>query len=1534
MKKNLLLFVLFLSLAKVWAQSEPSTYFNLYVPPNNDAVKRNVALIVTAIADSTVFTIEDDAMDNDSDDNVSGMLMAGQSYILYIKDNGINDDAQYASGGVLTRDGDYFIIKSSQLIYASMSTDSDWEHDFVPSTNKKSVGQKFIVYSPKVTSSLRDLNVFAYADSTTISIYKISTIPTTQTGYTNINWDTKQLVVQQNLKPGQDIIHYFTNGRDIMETGATYLIESNKDVSVQYGALWGNARDGGAYVPSLNGSASGELFYFAVPYQTNGEQEIRMFSWDDNNTVRLEYYSNNTWLTLSSKVLNKLGVTDWVGKQNGNATYPTVFRVTCNAGKRVSVMEANWMETGATNTSDMSTMLSSESGTSSGTKFVAYMLPPSKENNVINPFTKTFFIDNITHFYLYAGNKNTTVTIKDVKTNGLVLNKTYAIKAGRYADAFFTMNEWKSIYNGTGAATGAERPYVIIEATEHISVLSINFNDNWLNYFGTSLPQSFEQLGSVSKPTVQPGEQITFISKIDVDATDTIKNANIAVTIGSGLIPINTTLYNNGSKVEVGNITSTENESTAHFTSVNKINPNDNYEIQTKAQVSPNYNNGKPIPNEAILNTETTVSGNVNGEFQQSVFCQGIKNNSSNTSLLMFSNCHTSTVGNGNNNSWNASWIDYNQDGWEDLFIPSKEGNAKNQLYKNNGNGSFTAVSSNTIVDAKAKTAAAVWGDVNNDGYPEVLLVNATLQKTSLYLNSNGQFAPIANSGIDIDPQYFHGAAFADFDNDGYLDIIITNFFETRFHQLYKNNGNNTFTRITNTPITTVTERAMAPILADYNNDGLVDLFIPNGDNKANSLFKNKGSFQFEQILTGDIVADKKNSVGAAWGDYNNDGFMDLVVVNASNQKNDLYKNNGNGSFSKQTNSIVSNEGGQSHSASWVDVNNDGFLDLYITNDIGSSMLYLNDKKGGFNCKIDELVSGQTGKAFGAAWADYNKDGQMDVAIATHTTGATRFFCNNGNANKWIGFNLQGTFSNKMAIGATVSVKCNGTWQHRQLLPVTGFGSQNSPKLHFGLGTATAVDSVLIKWPSGINQIVTSYKINSYNSVIETGGKKVLGVVFNDVNNNGLKEVNEELIPNVRFQINDSKNICATDHEGSFITRTTQKQMSISILDNQWLLAPKYATFAVNADSVMVAIPLVAVLTGYDLETNFATTAWRRGFKNETILQVKNKGTSNACNVHLEMAYPTHLFIKSASSSYTANGNNKFEWLIDTLQAGEVKSIAIVDSVGLNAVTGQILELSAKTWAKGTDIDTTNNHTKEQIEIVGAIDPNDILVSPKGDGEAGYINNSQWLTYTIRFENIGTYAATYVFLENQLPLGLDKSTFQVLSSSHSYTYSLNAEGLLKVNYIDINLPTLASDSLKAQGYFKYKIRPFSNIQGGTELPNSARIKFDFETEIPTNEVMNTIKYNGNNAFKNLIIYPNPATDKISVMLDKEYFKTDNPLRISNWSVLEPSGREVLTGEVNNDMYVNIDVEKLKPGIYIIKAKDISGFSYSGRLVKQ
>lgn len=1521
-----------------FGQSEPSTYFNVFVPPNNDAVKRNVALVITALSDSTHFTITDDSLDGDSDDNVKGMLHAGQSYILYIKDNGINDDALYASGGKLTRDGDYFIIQSDKLVFASMTTDSDWEHDFLPSVNKKTVGQKFYAYAAKVTSSPRDLNVFAYEDSTSVSVYRISGTQTSQTGYTNIDQVNKKLVFNRTLNLGQDIIHLFTDGRDIMETGHTYLIEANKNISVQHGALWGNARDGGAYVPSSNGSGSGELFYFAVPYQQNGEQEIRIVSWDKSNKVELSRYDKGKWTAMKSWTLNELEPADWVGAQDRNATFPTVFRVSCSSGKRVSVMEANWMETGSTTTSDMSTMLSSESGSSSGKRFLAYMLPPGLQNNVVNPFTGKTFGGSMSHFYLFAGNKKTTVTVKDAKTNGKTLSRTYQIDSGRYADAAFSISDWQSIYNGNGRPTGSDRPYVIIEATEHIAVLSTNFNDNWLNHFGSSLPTNISQKTSLSSPVAIPGDSVTLTTQILTDTGKTIKNACLEVKIASGLIPLESKLICSGKTKEIGNIQTSPDGSKVRFDSIPSIQTKDKYEIETKVIVSSTDNRGRPIPNETVLSLETVVSGTVDNEFQQSYITRGVKNNSANTSKLLYDACQLGNQKPANNDSWNPSWADYDGDGDEDLFIPTKSVKEKNELYRNNGNGTFTKILSHPLVNEMTQNVAAVWADVDNDGRLDVFLVNTALHRSKLFSNEGkGEFSENTKSGIEPHPQYFHGAAFADFDNDGFSDLVITNFFQTHFHKLYRNNGDNTFSAVTNTPVTMESERAMAPILSDYNNDGLVDIFIPNGNDRPNSLFRNLGNFQFEKVRDSVLDADAKNSVGAAWGDYNNDGFQDLLVLNASGQNEDLYRNLGNGSFEKVDSSLIAIQGGDSHGAAWMDANNDGWLDLVITNDQGFSHLYLNNKKGGFARQQLELVSGNLGKAFGVAVGDPDKDGNLDLAVSTHTDGDTRLFCHNGNSGRnWIGFQLQGTASNKQALGARIAIYANGSWQYRQHLPVSGFGSQNTQLVHFGLESAKKVDSVVVFWPSGFVQQVGKFKTGCYNPVLEEDGKIVTGMVYHDTNNNSRHDSGEAKLSNIRLAFNQGSINLASDDSGAFRFRTGEEVITLALLQSHWKVDASMSkhSFDPKSDSLHLEIPLQAVNPGYDLSIAYINTPWRRGFENESVLRVENLGTEDAKKVFIELHMPKETYVNGASMKYDNPSGKEFRWEIGTLKAGEVVQILVADSTGLKAKIGQLLTVSAFAYASGKDLDPMNDSMAAEVEIVGAIDPNDILVSPRGDGPLGYIHKEQWLTYTIRFENIGTYKATYVFLNNQLPAGLDPASFEVVSSSHPYTYQIAENGLLRVSYRNIDLPAAVDDSVGAHGYFMYKIKPRETISGGTQIANLATIQFDFEEPITTNTVINTIKKTGSNEVQNLKLFPNPSGEWVYAVVDEAYYTVTAPRTIAWWTVLTTNGESILEGRGNAEPIVRIDLSSLSAGNYIVRVADDTGKTYAGRLIKR
>jgi uncharacterized repeat protein (TIGR01451 family) len=1514
------------------ATGEPSTYFNIFVPPNNDNVQRNVCLVVTAIYDSTYFSIVDDGMDGDTDDSKTGMLNAGQSYILYIKDNGINDDAKYASGGTLKQDGDYFIITSDKLMYASQSTNSDWQHDWVPATNKTGIGEKFIIYAPQITSSNRDLNVFAYQDSTQITVRKISTSANLTTGYTNVDMNSTDIVVQKSLNVGQDLIYANSEGRNLMTSGHTYVVESDKPITLQYGSLIVNERDGGGYVPSSTGNSSGNLFYFGVPYQsgTNGEQEIRIVSSSNTNSITLERYSAGTWLAVKSWTANANTAVDWVGRNNGNVNYPTVFRITCSTGKKVTVFEANWLETGNPGTSDIGTMCSSLDGNSSGEDFIVYLAPPGNEQNVRNPFGDTLFKQQLTHAYLFAFNDTCHVTVKDLFSNGVDLNRTYTIMPGKYVDCFLTLTQWKSIYNGTGTiAGGAERPYISIHSDNPISVMNTNFNDNWMMYFGSSLMQSFSQTSSTSKETAVSGDTISITSKLVFTNQSNIDSVAVKVVVGSGLRVISSQLSDNTSGTVVdGNVASNNNQSIITFPTQDTLVSTHDYNITTSVVPQVMYNNGNLVTANTVVGVETIITGKIDGITQQSSASSGLKIQSNNTSNLIFS---LATFNADLTNSWSASIVDADNDGWEDIFVTDKDLNKPNLFYKNAGGNVFTKLTPNKLCTDLASSVCSSWADFSNDGKRDIFVVNNTRKFNSLLINNgnlNFQSAPTGN--LTNHAGYFHSGSFADYDNDGWLDIFVSNFMPTRFNELYHNNGNGTFTQQFNNPIAMESFRSLGATWADYDNDGDQDLFVPNGDNNKNSFFINNGNAKFTKASNLNICNDLGNSVGSCWGDVNNDGWLDLFVANASNQNNFLYINNKLGGFTKIVTGEVVTNGGHSHGCSFADIDNDMDLDLYVTNDIGIKFLYMNDGTGNFTRKTDEVVEANYGKSMGHSWFDADKDGDLDLFVATHSGQKNYFFTNNGNANSWVNIKLVGNISNKDAIGARVSVKAGGVWQCREVNAQSGIGGQSSVRCHFGLGVNTIIDSIVIKWPSGLKHYIANESINSFKTINEPSGATLNGIVYFDKNNNCVKDANENYVGNIKIEVDGNQNYISNT-AGQFSASVISGTHTINVSSQgYWISTCTSQIISVNSvtDVLTVNVPVTSTVIGSDISVNLAATAMRRGFKNQVELVAENIGTETSYRVTLQLNLLAGMSITKASPAYSSKTNSTYTWMIDSILPGQTAAISVLDSVHLSKKIGESLTLVLS--ANGdNDVDLTNNSITKTYEVVGAIDPNDLLVSPIGEGTEGFVKRDTKLTYTIRFQNVGNYAAENVYIENQIPEGLDLEKISQVISSHHFNYKLSNEGLLSVWFNGINLPDSASNQSLSNGFISFTLPINKNCIAGYKLISQASIKFDFEDAILTNKVINTITHQ--NASEVLLAYPIPAQEVLNLKLLSAGEKYQSGNKLASVSLYNFQGS--LIRECNSYEGINsINVSSYSSGIYFVIAKDMFGNSYSKKII--
>jgi uncharacterized delta-60 repeat protein len=432
-------------------------------------------------------------------------------------------------------------------------------------------------------------------------------------------------------------------------------------------------------------------------------------------------------------------------------------------------------------------------------------------------------------------------------------------------------------------------------------------------------------------------------------------------------------------------------------------------------------------------------------------------------------------------NSFGCAWGDYDNDGDLDLFA-ANSADENNFLYTNNGDNSFTKVTTGAMVADGGNSYGCAWGDYDNDGDLDLFVINHG-QNNFLYTNNGaGSFTKVTTGAVVTDEGYSRGCAWGDYDNDGDLDLFVLNNNHNNF--LYANNGAGSFTKVTSGTVVEDAGDSRSCAWGDFDNDGDLDLFITNYD-LDNCLYENNGDGSFTKVTSGAVVTDGGPSIDCAWGDFDNDGDLDLFVANYS-QDNFLYTNNGDGSFTKVTSGAVVTDGGPSFGCAWGDYDNDGDLDLFAANYQQNNFLYTNNGAGSFTKVTSGVVVTDGGASFGCAWGDYDNDGDLDLFVANHFQN-NLLFMNNGNSNNWIDIECVGAASNISSIGTNVKVNAlidgNPVWQMREISG--GTFSQDSLNAEFGLGDATIVDEIRIEWPSGQVQTLTDVAVNQFLVVNE-----------------------------------------------------------------------------------------------------------------------------------------------------------------------------------------------------------------------------------------------------------------------------------------------------------------------------------------------------------------------------------------------------------------------------------------------------------------
>ncbi len=487
-----------------------------------------------------------------------------------------------------------------------------------------------------------------------------------------------------------------------------------------------------------------------------------------------------------------------------------------------------------------------------------------------------------------------------------------------------------------------------------------------------------------------------------------------------------------------------------------------------------------------------------------------------NLNAQFFSKITTGPLVNTAGDSRSVNWVDVNNDGWVDCFISNgPAAGQNNMLYINNNGTGFTALVNDSIVSDKKPSDGASFADCDNDGDMDGFVVNWYNVNNMFYLNNgSGTFTKIDTGKIVNDAGYSETAAWGDYDKDGSVDVYVTNSGGGGKEFLYHNNGANNFTKITVGPAVNDPPLSRSVNWTDIDGDNDLDLFLTNEVNQNESIFRNDGGGTFVKLTGGPLLTNTGNTMSGSWGDMDNDGDLDVFLAN-DQSFNALFRNNGAFSFTKITTDTVVKTPSRSFSSAWSDIDNDGDLDLFVTNSFGTTkkqlnFFYLNTGSGSFVRNTTDIIANDSAWSYGCAFADYDNDGFEDLAVATCRFNSVDhpdlLYHNNTNSNNWVTVKLIGTVSNRAAIGAKIRVKAiiggNPVWQMREVSSQTSYCGQNDIRAHFGLGNATGIDSIKIEWPLGLVEYYTNVNTNQFIQYIE--GATTTNIKKNEPTDSGI----------------------------------------------------------------------------------------------------------------------------------------------------------------------------------------------------------------------------------------------------------------------------------------------------------------------------------------------------------------------------------------------------------------------------------------------
>ena len=459
-----------------------------------------------------------------------------------------------------------------------------------------------------------------------------------------------------------------------------------------------------------------------------------------------------------------------------------------------------------------------------------------------------------------------------------------------------------------------------------------------------------------------------------------------------------------------------------------------------------------------------------------------------------------------------------------------------NRLYRNNGDATFSDMTQPAGVGDTGYGIGCCIADYNNDGNRDLFITN--FGRNVLYRNNgDGTFTDVTtDAGIVGESHFSAGCAFADYDNDGWLDLVVINYvfvdleteldcsqagipaycrpedFAPEPDVLYRNNGDGTFTDVTQKAGITALGRGLGAIWTDANNDGWLDLYIAN-DREPNFLYRNNGDGTFRELgelhgIARNEHGDVESSMGIDTADYDNDGDFDVILTHYQAETNTLYQNDGDGVFWDVTAQSRLSEPTLlplAWGTGFADFDNDGWLDLFFANghlqdnikqleEIGvykqQNQLFRNRGDGTYTDVSDVSGDGMLieKSSRGAIFGDYDNDGDLDILVTNINDTPDLLRNDTSPVHHWLGIKLVGKKSNRDGIGAKVTLQRGDTRLLREVKSGTSYLSQNAHRISVGLGTTERVDRIVVRWQSGIQDVIEDVQCNQFLTIREGVG--------------------------------------------------------------------------------------------------------------------------------------------------------------------------------------------------------------------------------------------------------------------------------------------------------------------------------------------------------------------------------------------------------------------------------------------------------------